>query len=141
MANSKYAQVSDLLAAGALNWGSDAINAYLVTGGTFDPADKVITDIGVNAPYVTNIQGRYVSGTNFMGEPAVFANVAGDVTYQVVLGKAVYNGPIYLLAWYDTNDLNGPLVVDNTGTLVIRPVTTATIDPGRPLSSRVWMTV
>ena len=141
MANSKYSQVADLLAAGKLRWDSDLIEARLLTGATFDAADKVLSDVGQSLQTWT-IQGRWVApGGNLMGQPAYFQNADGETTYQVVIVQNDGMGDPALLAWYDTSEGDEPIHLENAGTLIIRPVLLENPPEGSPEAARLWMKV
>lgn len=141
MANSKYNQVVDLLAAGKFNWQSHSILGALLEGATFDPSQKKVSDLDGTVISRTEIQGRAVlEGGLCVGYPAFFSTVAGDTDYQMVLIHDRGEGDPNLIAWFDTNEADEPLRLDNTGTLVVRPG-----EPDEPLpdgvstSVRLWM--
>ena len=141
MANSKYSQVVDLLAAGKFNWQIHSILGVLKDGATFDASQKKLSELGGTEVARTEIQGRAVlEGGACVGYPAFFNVVPGDTDYQMVLVQDRGDGDPNLIAWFDTNEADQPLRLDNTGTLVVRPG-----EPDDPLpdgvstSTRLWM--
>lgn len=140
MANSKYAQVIDLLAAGKLNWATQNIQAALMEGASFNGAQKKLSEVG--QPVAREpIQGRSVAaGGAFLGYAVAFPRVAAG-EYQVVVVQDNGTDP-NLLAWYDTDETDGPLTTENEGTLVIRPVVVPDdLPPDAASTIRVWMKV
>lgn len=139
MANSKYAQVIDLLAQGKFNWVSDSVLGILVTGATFNAANKKLSELGATQIATTPINGRYLAeGGACMGLPAFFPTINGDTDYQLVLALAL-GGYAYdpdLLAFFDTDEEDESLHLDTTGTLVVRPTA---VDPLLEGSVRMWM--
>lgn len=139
MANSKYAQVVDLLAAGKFNWQSNRILGLLREGATFDPAEKKLSDLDGSEVARTEIQGRaLLEGGLCIGYPAFFNTVPGDTDYQMVIIQDNGDGNPNLIAWFDTNEADQPLRLDNTGTLVVRPGEEPLPD-GVSTSARLWM--
>ena len=141
MANSKYSQVVDLLAAGKFNWQSNSIIGILLQGATFDAAHKTFPQQGGTEVARTEVQGRaLVEGGLCVGYPAFFNTVPGDTDYQMVLVQDTGMNVFDLIAWFDTNEMDDPLRLDNTGTLVVRPG-----EPDEPLpdgvstGARLWM--
>lgn len=144
MANQKYDQVIDMLAEGRLRWQTDEILAVLVKDGTFDKTDTVLSQVGT-VQGVSSIQGRVVvPGGNFLGYAAFFSDIQADQEFQVVVVQQIGNGDPYTLAWYDTDENDDPIILQNTGTLVVRP---ALLDSQTPTdivqstTSRLWMRV
>ena len=139
MANSKYSQVIDLLAAGRLNWANNNIQAGLLRGATFDGSQKKLSQVGQPVAR-EQIQGRSVAAGAFLGYAVAFPRVAAG-EYQVVVMQDNGSDPD-LLAWYDTDETDGPLTIENEGTLVIRPVVVPDdLPPDSTSTIRVWMTV
>jgi hypothetical protein len=141
MANSKYSQVVDLLAAGKFNWQVHSILGVLRKDSSLDVLQKKLSDLDGTEVARTEIQGRAVlEGGACVGYPAFFQVVPGDTDYQMVLVQDRGDGDPNLIAWFDTNEADGPLRLDNTGTLVVRPG-----EPDDPLpdgvsaSTRLWM--
>ena len=141
MANEKYSQVTDLLAQGRLNWQTNLIDAALLKDATFDKDHKLLSEVG--SPVArTSIQGRWVGpGGECMGYSVFFTAAEAEVPYQVVVIQDTGTGDPNVLAWYDTDESDGPLQMENTGTLVIRPQVPDTVQEGAPTESRVWMRV
>ena len=142
MPNSKYAQVTDLLAQGKLRWATDMIEARLVSGSSFDAADKTLADVGSSISS-SPIQGRWVAeGGNFMGQPVFFGSVQAG-TYQVVVVQLMGSGDAAanVLAYYDSDENDSPLTLDNDGTLAVRPSLLPDQPEGTPQTSRLWMKV
>jgi len=141
MANSKYTQVIDLVASGDLVWPSSQIFGCLVTGATFNPAHKKLSQLGVGTRATAQIQGRSLApGGMCLGYPAFFNTVEGGIDYQVILAQELGHDDPNLLAFYDTDETGGPLRLDHTGTLVVRPVIAPEPFPeGVPTDSRLWM--
>lgn len=139
MANAKYSQVTDLLAAGKLNWAINSIEAGLMRGATFNDTQRKLSEVG--APVArAPIQGRSVSGSAFLGYAVAFPRVAAG-EYQVIVMQNDGSDP-NLLAWYDTDEEDGALSIENEGTLVIRPVVTPDdLPPDSTSTIRVWMRV
>jgi hypothetical protein len=47
-----------------------------------------------------------------------------------------------VLAWYDTDEQDDPLSIENEGTLVVRPIVVPSdLPPDSSSTTRVWMTV
>lgn len=139
MANAKYSQVVDLLAAGKLNWATNNIQAGLLEGATFNAAQRKLSEVGQPVARVP-IQGRSVSGNAFLGYAAAFPRVAAG-EYQVVVMQDTGSDP-NLLAWYDTDEGAGPLTIENEGTLVLRPVVVPDdLPPDSTSTVRVWMRI
>jgi hypothetical protein len=137
--NSKYSQVTDLLAAGRLRWDVDQIEAHLLDQGTFDAAHTTLSQVGTSLQ-ASPIQGRWVApGGNLMGQPAFFQSVEGDKDYRVAIVQNIGNGDPNLLAWYDTDELGEPLHLDNGGSLIIRPTALEQTPEGSSSTSRLWM--
>ena len=141
MANSKYNQVVDLLAAGKFNWQVHSILGVLRDGATFDASQKKLSDLDGTEVARTEIQGRaLLDGGLCVGYPAFFNVVPGDTDYQMVLVQDTGMGDPNLIAWFDTNEADEPLRLENMGTLVVRPG-----EPDEPLpdgmssSARLWM--
>lgn len=141
MANSKYIQVIDLVASGQLNWQGSLIFGCLTTGATFNAAHKTFSQLGVGTRATTQIQGRALApGGMCLGYPAFFNTVEGGIDYQVILVQDPGGGDLNLLAFYDSDETGGPLRIDHTGTLVVRPVVGPEPFPeGVPTDSRLWM--
>lgn len=135
MSNQKYDQVVDLLAAQRLNWVSDDIIGVLVTAATFDASHTTVSQLG-SVSSTAPIPDRSVqNGNECWGSPAVFANVQGPNTYQMVLAQNDGSGDPKLLAWYDTDDGSNPLTAASDGTLIIRPSLPGPADT----LARIWM--
>ena len=141
MANSKYAQVVDLLAAGKFNWQVHSILGVLRKDSTLDVLQKKLSDLDGTEVARTPIQGRaLLEGGMCVGYPAFFNVVPGDTDYQMVLVQDIGNGNPNLIAWFDTNEADNPLRLDNTGTLVVRPgEPTDPLPDGMSTSARLWM--
>ena len=121
MANEKYDNLTTLLSSGRLNWSADNIVAVLVTGATFDPTHAVITDLGVGTLASVNVPGRSVAADgSLVGLPVVFNAVDKDIELQVVFCRedGITSVP---LAWFDTDDNDGPMILTNNGTFTMRP--------------------
>ena len=139
MPNSKYSQVTDLLATGRLHWDTDLIEAHLLGDGAFDADDTLLSQAGESLQS-TPIQGRWVApGGNFMGQPAVFHQIEGNKDYRVAIVQNIGNGDPNLLAWYDTDEQDEPLHLDNTGSFIVRPTLLEQTPEGSPSTSRLWM--
>lgn len=139
MANSKYSQVIDLLATGKLNWATQNIQAALMEGAVFNEAHRKLSQVGSPVDRQP-IQGRSVTGGAFLGYAVAFPRT-GPGQYQVVVMQDDGLDP-NLLAWYDTNEEDDALTVENEGTLVVRPVVVPDdLPPDSPSTTRVWMTV
>ena len=142
MANEKYSQVTDLLAQGKLNWPGHNIEACLVKGATFDENDTKLSELAAPVVAKALIQGRTVApGGECLGYAVFFPTAEAEVVYQVVVTQNLGTGDPNLLAWYDTAEDGGPLEMENTGTLVIRPQPPAAVPEGASSESRVWMRV
>ena len=142
MANAKYNQVTQLLAQGRLNWPSNLIEACLVTGVTFNGNHKTLSQLGTSVVSKAWIQGRTVAPNGeCLGYSVLFPTAEADVPYQVVVTQDLGNGDPDVLIWYDTAEGGGPLEMENTGTLVIRPQVPATVPDGISTESRIWMRV
>jgi hypothetical protein len=143
MANRKYAHVVDLLATGRLQWERDAISGILTTGAAFTTEHERFSDLGTTRVAETLIMGKvYLTGGLLLGYPAFFNTVKGDVDYQMILVNDPGDHDPYVLAFYDTNAQSGPLRLDNTGTLVVRPEETPDPFPeDLDTSARIWMRV
>ena len=138
----KYSQVIDLLAQGKLNWVGNNIEACLVTGATFDEDNKLLSELGTPTVAKTTIQGCTVApGGECLGYSVFFPTAEAEVTYQVVVTQNLGTGESNLLVWYDTAEDGGPLEMENTGTLVIRPQVPAAVPDGVSTEARVWMRV
>jgi hypothetical protein len=142
MANSKYSQVAGLVSSGQLRWQSDQILGCLVTGASFDAADRTLSQVGP-AISIAPIQGRFMAEAGAcMGLPVFFQKIPPDVEYQLVVVQNLNNGDPNVLAWYDTSE-SGPLKVENGGTLVVRPTLAEELPETYtgPESARMWMRV
>lgn len=139
MANSKYDQVADLLAAGKFNWRSDRILGLLCTNAVFNAANTVLSQITGEVVSEVPIQGRSVgAGGLCLGYPAFFSAVAGDTPYQLILVQDMGVGDPNLVGFFDEDEVGADLIAQNDGTFVVRP--------GAPTEStngeaRVWMVV
>ena len=141
MANSKYTQVIDLVASGDMRWESSIILGCLVTDATFNPSHKKFSDLGATIKATTRIQGLTLApGGMCLGYPAFFNTIEGGIDYQMILAQDVGGNNPNLLAFYDSDEAGGPLRLDHTGTLVVRPVISPEQVPdGAPTESRLWM--
>lgn len=140
MANAKYSQVIDLLAAGKLNWATNNIQAALLQGESFDESHRKLSEVGTPVARQP-IQGRSVAaGGAFLGYAVAFPRVAAG-NYQVVVMQDDGMDP-NVLAWYDTDEQDDPLSTENEGTLVVRPIVVPSdLPPDSSSTTRVWMTV
>jgi hypothetical protein len=122
MANQKYAQVVDLLAAGRLNWATDDIvGALLAASATFDVSDTLVSQVGTVVA-VAPLPDRYVqTGGECYGSPLIYELVQGGADYKMVIAQNVGAEDFNVLAWYDQNSLGQPLHVESDGTLIVRP--------------------
>ena len=101
---------------------SNRILGVLRKEASFDASEKKVSDLDGSEVARTEIQGRaLLEGGLCIGYPAFFNTVAGDTDYQMVLIQDRGDGNPNLIAWFDTNELDGQLRLDNTGTLVVRP--------------------
>jgi hypothetical protein len=142
MANSKYNQVTDLLATGRLNWRSSSIIGRLCQGVTFNADHKTTADAGGDFYSSALIQGRVVApGGLCLGYPAFFQNVPGEADYQMLLvldsGLERYD----LLAFFDEDEEGNPLTIDHAGTFVLRPEMPDPLPENVDTSMRLWMRV
>jgi hypothetical protein len=138
--NLKYDHVPDLVAAGDLNWGTDHIEAHLVKGVSFVGTHQRMSEIMVNPTSVTvrttDVQGRSVSAQDeALGLPTAFLKVDPDISYQLLLVKDDGSGDDVLIAFYDEDENSAPLVVDNGGTMIVRPTL---VPAGEPPTVGVW---
>ena len=143
MANQKYDQVIDLLATGWLNWATDPIIGLLFKDADFDASHKTLSDLnGATQIATAPIDGRYLApGGVCMGYPAFFQMVGGDTDYQMIIVQQIDPYNPNLLAFYDTVE-DGPLHLDNTGTLVVRPTIPDDMPPDEVPTSdyaRMWL--
>lgn len=140
MANSKYNQVSELLAAGKFNWRNDRILGLLRTDTEFTATDKVLSDLEGAGVGEVVIQGRNVGpGGACLGYPAFFSSVTGDTPFQLVLVQDMGTGDPNLIGFFDEDEAGNMLVAQNDGTFVVRPGL-----PGGDVydtAARVWMVV
>ena len=139
MANSKYSQVMDLLTAGKLNWATNNIQAALLEGASFDESHKKLSEVG--QPLARQpIQGRTVASGAFLGYAVAFSRVPAGEYQVVVMQDEGADGNV--LAWYDTDEGEGPLTMDHEGTFVIRPILVPNdLPPDSTSQIRVWMTI
>lgn len=138
MANAKYDQFTDLLMQAKLNWIANQIVGVLVTGATFETADKKLADVGV-AVKMAPIQQRWIApGGKCMGLPAVFQAVPAG-TYQLVVCQMLGPTNFNVLAWYDTNTGGDTMTLESQGSLIVRPGQLPDPPVGTPADSRLWI--
>lgn len=137
--NQNYDQVAELFAQGKLSWERDAILALLRINEVFDASAKTVADLPGQNIATEAIQGRWLNGSEAMGLPAAFQKVSSGLEYQIVVVQNTGNGNPNLLAFIDANTDDSPITVQNTGTLIIRPVMPNTVLPDRPPTIGVWL--
>lgn len=141
MANAKYDNLSLLLSLGKLNWMTDVIVGLLVKDVTFNASDKTVTDAlsaGGQNLAKKPVQGKAIGPDgSFQGWPIAFQAVEAGESYQMLLARDSYGASGDLLAFFDTDDLDAPLSVANSGSLILRPIVVAGADP--PILG-VWLT-
>lgn len=139
MANQKYDNLMPLMATGGLNWSTDPIKAYLQSGATFHAADTKLSQTGGTLVTYVPVSGRQVDPVGFLGNPVSFNGVPRETEHQVLIAKDTGPGsdPL-LLAFYDEDDAGDPLVLQNNGTLIVRPVLVA---GGEPPTLGVWVKI
>ena len=121
MANQKYAQVVDLLAAGRLDWATDDIVGVLLSNATFDAAHTLVSQVGTTVA-ITPLPDRSIApGGECWGSPLIFELVQGDADYQVVLAKNEGAAELQTIAYYELNATDDPIHVVSDGTLIVRP--------------------
>src|SRR5215510_2315847 len=117
--NDKYDNLTTLMSAGWFNWVSDPIRAVLLSGATFDKTDAMLTDVAGERLGMAPVGGRVVAADgSLVGAPVTFNNVPADTSLQVVLVREEGSAELRPLAWYDTNDQDNPLRLDNHGTFI-----------------------
>lgn len=140
MANQNYDQVADLFAQGKLHWETDSILALLVTNGVFDASNETLADLVHQARSVQPINGRWIDPDGLaMGLPVAFAKASQGIPFQVVVVQDTGNGDPNLLAFIDTNADDSPITVQNSGTLIVRPVLPEEPPSDQPPTIGVWM--
>ena len=139
MANQKYDNLMPLMATGKLNWATDPINAYLQSGATFDAAHTMLSETGGAFVAYVPVAQRSVTPDGFLGNPVSFNRIAKETEYQVVIAKDTGPGTDPLvIAFYDEDDDGGPLMLENNGTLIVRPVL---VEGGDPPTLGVWVKI
>ena len=139
MANQKYDNLTVLMASGPFNWAADPINAYLLQGATFDATDKTLTDVGAQQVDHVPVPGRQVDSTgSLLGWPASFNRVVKDQEFQVVIAKDDGSGNPLVLAYYDEDENGDPFILQNNGTLIVRP---QLVEGGEPPILGVWVKI
>ena len=84
------------------------------------------------------IPGRQVDGTSLLGYPASFNGVAKEVEYQMVIAKDDGTGDPSVLAFYDEDENGDPLLLQNNGTLIVRP---QLVEGGEPPILGIWVKI
>jgi hypothetical protein len=139
MANQKYDNLMPLMATGKLNWATDPINAYLQSGATFDAAHTKLSETGGAPVAHVPVAQRSVTPAGFLGNPVSFNRIAKDTAYQVVIAKDTGPGTDPLvIAFYDEDEEGGPLVLQNNGTLIVRPVL---VEGAEPPTLGIWVKI
>jgi len=122
VANDKYDNLNTLMTSGWFDWASDQIQAALLTGATFNKADVYLEDLVASNLGLAPVQGRLVAADHsLLGLPVSFTSVDADIELQVVLVRAEDSLHNTLLAWYDVDDQDNPMVLANHGTFILRP--------------------
>jgi hypothetical protein len=123
MANQKYDNLAVMMAGGQLNWLSDAVNAVLVTGATYNSSDTTLSQLQATMAGIVPVPGRAIGPAgSLLGGPVSFGGLSKGVVYQMVITKQ--SGPgadPMLIAYYDADENNDTLVLQNNGTLIVRP--------------------
>jgi hypothetical protein len=139
VANQKYDNLTVMMTTGPFNWVGNPINAYLMTGATFDTTDILLSDTGGQVLLYVPVPGRAVGPTGaLLGLPVSFNRVPKDEEFQVVLAKdeGATNSP-HVIAFYDEDANGDPLLLQNNGTLIVRPELVE--DPEAPPQLGVWV--
>jgi hypothetical protein len=128
--NQKYDNLITLMTSGWFDWASDPINAYLQSGATFDVTHTKLSETGGMLVAYVPVSNRVVGPEGLLGNPVSFNGVPKDTEHQVIIAKETGPGADPLvLAFYDVDDQGGPLVLQNNGTLIVRPMLVAGADP------------
>jgi hypothetical protein len=141
MANQKYNNLTVLMTTGGLNWPSDPIDAYLMKGAVYDATDVTLPDVGASQVLRVPVGSRMVGSTGaLLGAPVSFNRVPKDETFQVIIAKDRGPvGPPLVLAFYDEDNEDQPLTLQNNGTLIVRPELAT--DPELPPQVGVWVAI
>jgi len=144
VANQKYAQVTDMLVAGSLNWSEDRIIGVLTMGATYNSANTRFSHLGVGSLASSLIPSRSVSpGGLAVGAACPFQSVTAASGYQVIVCQDDGSGDPYVLAFIDTDTNDAPLSALRDGTLIIRPVLEDGTNPPPPSPAApvigIWM--
>lgn len=134
MANSKYNYLTEMMATGRFNWESDHILAMLTKGVgfdiTFERLSQALAQTGAVHQATSEVTGRALSAQNeALGMPATFSTIASATDYQVLLVKDENTGDPALVAFYDQDDTNANITIQNNGTLIVRPIDSAQAQP------------
>lgn len=130
MANQKYDNLAVLMASGGLDWVLDPVTAYLQHGAVYDAVDTTLSQTGgVTVAYVP-VPARAVDSNGLLGNPVSFNRIVKGTEYQVLVTKETGPGddPL-LLAFYDEDEAGGTLLLQNNGTLIVRPVLVVGAEP------------
>jgi len=132
MANAKYNNLVPMLASGRLNWPADSIQAFLMTGTTFNATHQRLSQVGGLNKGHTPLSERSVrpDDGSFLGYPASFDTAQANVNYAIILAKEDGSNDPWLISFYDTNSASGPIKITTAGTLTVRPVGSDPVTPG-----------
>lgn len=142
MPSAKFNQFADLLAAGTLRWQADQIMGVLLTDYTFVASHQTLADVTTSVtPFRAPVMQRWVApGGKLMGLGVVFQAIPAD-TYQMVLVQDLGNGNPKLLSYYDENADGDDLVLENQGSLIVRPGVLEDLPEGAPADTRLWIAI
>jgi len=135
MANAKYDNLVPMLASGRLNWPADTIQAFLMTGTTFNAIHKRVSEVGGTPVGRVPLPERTVRDTDgaLLGFPVSFPNAPGNVNFSVIIAKDDgINDPL-VISFYDRNQSNAVIKLTAPGTITVRPVGSDSVTPG------VWL--
>jgi hypothetical protein len=122
VSNQNYDQVPALVSQRLLFWDQDQIKALLMQGATYVGTHERVSQAGGSVVSSAPILGRWINEFGyFMGQPAVFQQVAAEPVYQVLVTQDDGRGDNRLLAFIDQDQNGTEITVQRAGSLIIRP--------------------
>jgi hypothetical protein len=122
VSNQNYDQVPALVSQRLLFWDQDQIKALLMQGATYVGTHERVSQAGGAVVSMAPILGRWINEFGyFMGQPAVFQQVPDSQPFQVLVTQDDGRSDPRLLAFIDQDQNGSVIIVQRTGSLIVRP--------------------